>query len=613
MPQQVMEIELDKLYIGKANVRRDVSDLAELTASIREHGVLQPITVRPGDDGRFEVIIGRRRTAAARQAGLKAIPAIVKELTNGEAIVESLVENLQRGDLDVEDEGLAYERLIEVLGSQRRVAEKVGKSQTHIDRTLDALNVLRKLRPFGIEVSKSETSRFSTDEVRREGKTLPAFHAALLERAFRSPTVAKHLPDDEEEREQKYVELAQAIAPLPQREARKVLDRFKLYPGRPVQEVITEALAPVDMCARLAPSLARKLDELAEAKGKRAEDLIPQAVETFISIQGDETHKLAAFEPAQSQEALLEDPAFLKQAADKWARLKRERRQERLGQLQLITEVPLVSEEDLVHKVIIGDSKDVMRLMPATSVDLLVTSPPYLGLKEYHHDLGIDIQALDAYLADLRCILAQSFRVLKDGRFICVVVGQFTSSDRSYFIPAHVARLMEETGFRFRREHIWVKPLGVQGIWNRGTTSFLYEPWPRNTMINVHHEHILVYQKGEKATIFEGKNPLTEQEVKQYCWSVWELPPSEIKDHPAPFPLAIPERLIKMYSYEGEVVLDPFLGAGTTIQSAKALGRRGLGIEVSELYLPLIQQITGGTDVIRYDQGDRLDFAYLKE
>lgn len=242
---------------------------------------------------------------------------------------------------------------------------------------------------------------------------------------------------------------------------------------------------------------------------------------------------------------------------------------------------------------------------------MVVTSPPYFGLKDYGDELGINTEDLNHYLDDLKAIFAECFRVLKEGTFICIVIGQYTSEENSQFIPAQVAHILEDVGFNYKREHIWVKPLGIQGIWNRGTTAFLQKPYPRNTMINIHHEHILVYQKGDKPTIFYGRNPLTEEEVKQYCWSVWELGVSDIKDHPAPYPEVIPFRLIKMYSYEGEVVLDPFLGSGTTVKVAKKLKRRSIGIEVSPEYLEVIKRSIGGADFLYHDGQKKLDFNYL--
>ncbi|GAF86549.1 unnamed protein product, partial [marine sediment metagenome] len=236
----------------------------------------------------------------------------------------------------------------------------------------------------------------------------------------------------------------------------------------------------------------------------------------------------------------------------------------------------------------------------------------YFSLKEYpDSDFRIDAKSIDMYLKDLKTIFEECFRVLKDGRFLCVIVGQFTSGEKSYFIPAYITQLLEDIGFNYKREHIWVKPLGIQGIWNRGTTSFLNQPYPRNTMINIHHEHILIFQKGDKPEVFYGRNPLSVSEVKEWCWSIWELTVSHVKDHPAPFPETIVKRLIKMYSYEGEVVLDPFLGSGTTSKVAKALKRRSVGIEVSPEYIPLIKQEVGGADIIRYDQKQTIDFSQI--
>jgi DNA modification methylase len=268
----------------------------------------------------------------------------------------------------------------------------------------------------------------------------------------------------------------------------------------------------------------------------------------------------------------------------------------------------------------IGDARKVLDDVPLDYIDLMVTSPPYFALKTYsEHPNEISMGSIQAYLDDLEVIFGKCFRVLKDGCFACVVVGQYTSKERAYFIPGEVSRLMEKIGFNYRREHIWLKPKGTQGIWNRGTTAFLKKPFPRNTMINIHHEHVLVFQKGNVKRINENDR-LTEQEVKEYSWSIWEIPVSMTKDHPAPFPYAIPERLIKMYSYKNEVVLDPFLGSGTTCKAALDLGRDCIGIDVNQGYLPLIRKEIGIAQnrlvspvdfrVVHYDKGEKIVLPY---
>jgi len=359
--------------------------------------------------------------------------------------------------------------------------------------------------------------------------------------------------------------------------------------------------------------LRKDLDKSVKASREEEERrrIEEEAKKRARGLEEAEKRRIEEEAKKKAKEELLEDRGVLREAVAKYSELRRMEKEEARSRARQAVLPIEVTEADLVHKVIVGDSKVVLKSVPTSSIDMVVTSPPYFGLKEYEDELGINRENLDGYLDDLKAIFKECFRVLKDGTFICVVVGQFTSEGTSHFIPAHIARLLEEIGFNYKREHIWVKPLGVQGIWNRGTTSFLQEPYPRNTMINIHHEHILIYQKGAKPTVFYGRNPLTEEEIKQYCWSVWELPVSDIKDFPAPYPESIPSRLIKMYSYEGEVVLDPFLGSGTTVKVAKKLKRRSIGIEVSPEYLDVIKRSVGGADFVFSDEGKNLDFSYL--
>jgi len=274
-------------------------------------------------------------------------------------------------------------------------------------------------------------------------------------------------------------------------------------------------------------------------------------------------------------------------------------------------------------QIIIGDSREVLNDIPSNYVDLIVTSPPYFSLKKYpDHPKAIDMSSLEGYLNDVKDIFQKCFNVMVEGSFACIVVGQYTNKDRSLFIPGYITKLMEDIGFNYKREHIWVKPKGTQGIWNRGTTEFLKKPYPRNAMINIQHEHILIFQKGKNNRIKQTEK-LTEQEVKKFSWSIWEIPVSEVKAHPAPFPDEIPKRLIKMYSYENETVLDPFLGSGTTAKVALNLGRNCIGIEVNSEYLDLIKgsialsqnRLFSVVDfkILRYDQGEKINLSPLYE
>lgn len=262
-------------------------------------------------------------------------------------------------------------------------------------------------------------------------------------------------------------------------------------------------------------------------------------------------------------------------------------------------------------KIIIADAREALEELPSNHVDLIITSPPYFALKKYmNHPKAIDSTSIEGYSKDLEKIFSESYRVMKEGSFLCVVIGQYTSKNKSVFIPGILTQVLEDIGFSYKREHIWVKPKGTQGIWNRGTTQFLKNPFPRNAMINIQHEHVLIFQKGINR--IEKTEKLTEREVKQYCWSIWTIPVSFIKGHPAPFPEELVKRLVKLYSYKGEIVMDPFLGSAVTAKVALELDRNFIGIEVDPGYLELIKKTVGlgqqrllpgprSIQIIRYD------------
>jgi DNA modification methylase len=163
-----------------------------------------------------------------------------------------------------------------------------------------------------------------------------------------------------------------------------------------------------------------------------------------------------------------------------------------------------------------------------------------------------------------------------------------------HHIPADTIRVFDTHGFTLRKEIIWTKPRGTQGLWQRGTTQFLNDkPYPCCANFNIQHETVLVFQApGE----FDPphKERLQESVIKDWAWSVWELPVSRVKGHPAPFPQKLAERLILLYSYTGELVLDPFAGTGTTLIAARLLGMRGIGYEISEEYCKLSKSLLAG-------------------
>lgn len=274
---QITEIPIVKLYVGKFNVRSSAGDITELTKSIEEEGVLQPIVVRQVKD-KYEIVVGSRRFAAAKAAGLKSMPAIVRDLSDEAAIVASLVENIQRGDIEPEEEARAYRALVEIYGSTRKVAEKVGIDQSRVVRTLQVLELVPELQ--------KKVMRYASPRQRTESGAIPFEHASMVAEAFRTEEI-KRLP--EEERKEKQVEIAKTIAPLRQYEARKVIDRFKMFPEKSIEVIKEEALASetgIAIRVYFVPKIARILSKAAEDRGMSMEELVPIAVEEWLKQVG---------------------------------------------------------------------------------------------------------------------------------------------------------------------------------------------------------------------------------------------------------------------------------------------------------------------------------------
>ena len=280
------DLETHKLFVGEMNVRRSVGDLTELKLSIQEKGILQPILVRP-QKNKYEVIVGSRRFEAAKALGLKMVPAIIRPLNDAEAISLSLVENIQRNDLELEEEAEGILKLMKLdpkrFASVKAVARTLGRSESAVRELLDAYELTFKLREKGMRI---HAARAPPEEQRKRAEAIPIGHTELLARALKTEEVRK-LPMREFER--KVPEIVKAIAPLPEGEARKVVDRFKMFPERPIQRIKEEALAKqtgVAVKVYFAPRIARALDQAAEERDISEEELVSIAVEEWLVLKG---------------------------------------------------------------------------------------------------------------------------------------------------------------------------------------------------------------------------------------------------------------------------------------------------------------------------------------
>lgn len=229
----------------------------------------------------------------------------------------------------------------------------------------------------------------------------------------------------------------------------------------------------------------------------------------------------------------------------------------------------------VTNRILLGSSQD-MRAVPDHSIHLVVTSPPYNASKEYDKDL-----TLDEHRELLRQVFAECNRVLVTGGRACI---NLANLGRRPYLPLHayVIQDMLDLGFLMRGEIIWDKGASA-------SSSTAWGSWlsATNPVLRDVHEYILVFSKAGFSRKAGGRNSTLErQDFLELTRSVWQFPAASARQigHPAPFPLEPPLRLIKLYTFEDEVVLDPFCGSGTTCLAARQLGRRYVGYEINREY-----------------------------
>jgi site-specific DNA-methyltransferase (adenine-specific) len=234
------------------------------------------------------------------------------------------------------------------------------------------------------------------------------------------------------------------------------------------------------------------------------------------------------------------------------------------------------------NKIILGSSEQ-MREIPDYSLHLMVTSPPYNVTKAYDHDLS-----LAEYLQLLRGVFSETYRVLVNGGRACINVANL---GRKPYIPLsdYISMMMIEIGFLMRGEIVWSKSAGAGVSMAWGSWQSASNPVLRDT-----HEYILVFSKGA----FSRKKPADKEDTIQreqfmeWTKSVWRMNPESATKvgHPAPFPVELPYRLIQLYTFTGDVVLDPFMGSGTTAIAARQAGRKYVGYELEAEYVRLAEE-----------------------
>ena len=249
------------------------------------------------------------------------------------------------------------------------------------------------------------------------------------------------------------------------------------------------------------------------------------------------------------------------------------------------------------HRIIFGDSRSLNEIKDK-SVQLIITSPPYWQLKDYGSEDQIGFNdSYEEYINNLNLVWQECYRVLSDGCRMCINIGdQFARSvyyGRYKVIPirTEIIRFCESLGMDYMGAIIWQKTTTMNT--SGGGAIMGSFPYPRNGILKMDYEFILLFKKLGNAPRptkeQKERSIITKEEWGEYFSSHWHFNGVKQYEHIAMFPEELPKRLIKMFSFTGETVFDPFAGSGTTSLAAKHLGRNSIGYEINREFLPIIR------------------------
>jgi DNA modification methylase len=246
------------------------------------------------------------------------------------------------------------------------------------------------------------------------------------------------------------------------------------------------------------------------------------------------------------------------------------------------------------HKLINGDARD-LSFMPDESVHLVVTSPPYWNLKRYNENpnqMG-HIQDYETFLAELRKVWMHVFRVLVPGGRLVCVVGDVCVARRRFgrhlVFPLHadICVMCRQIGFDNLNPIIWHKIANASYEVSNGS-KFLGKPYEPNAIIKNDMEFILMQRKSggyrQPSDRQRRESMIDKKDFNRWFQQIWNIPGASLKNHPAPFPLELATRLVRMFSFVGDTVLDPFCGTGTTMVAALKYKRNSIGVEIDPEY-----------------------------
>lgn len=274
------------------------------------------------------------------------------------------------------------------------------------------------------------------------------------------------------------------------------------------------------------------------------------------------------------------------------------------------------TSNNFVNKIIQGDCIKVMRNIPNESIDLIITSPPYYNAIDYKTHVESPYKNYRSrfksdyseYLNFLERSFSECCRILKKGRHCSVIIGTVLENAKHIPLPYDFVQIMQKIGYLFHQDIIWHKC--TAGVRRAG--SVIQKPYPGYYYPNIMTEYILIFSKKGNNIYKDKKQEEKEKskieidsvftrDIANNLWNIAPVPPGVI-DHPCPFPEEIPFRLIKLYSYKGDIVFDPFAGAGTTLKVAKYLERNYIGCEIEKRYIEFAKNFINSKSGIRKKQ-----------
>ncbi|MBL7155363.1 MAG: site-specific DNA-methyltransferase [Candidatus Portnoybacteria bacterium] len=272
------------------------------------------------------------------------------------------------------------------------------------------------------------------------------------------------------------------------------------------------------------------------------------------------------------------------------------------------------------HKIIIGDSRN-MAEVKKESVHLVITSPPYWQIKDYgdKNQIGFN-DNYEEYINNLNQVWSECYRVLNPGCRLCVNIGdQFARAityGRYKIIPirTEIIKFCESIGFDYMGAIIWQKMTTMNT--SGGASVMGSYPYPRNGHIAIDYEFILLFKKLGRALnnvsrAIKEQSKLSNEEWRKYFTGHWNFAGEKQNGgHIAIFPEELPRRLIKMFSFIGENILDPFLGSGTTSKVTRELKRNSIGYEINKKFLQVIENKIGKNKPSLFEQKDIIEVIY---